>query len=892
MTETTESGTEAPAARQAPEEVPRPKGIGPLGWLRWAWRQLTTMRTALILLFLVALGAVPGSILPQRGQAPEKVVAYLDEHKTLGPWLDKFSMFDVFAAPWFAAIYILLFVSLVGCVLPRALKHYQSMRARPPAAPRNLGRLPQSAKYETDASPEDVLAEAAHGAARAPVPGGRLRRRRVRREGLPGRVRQPGVPPGAARAAVRARPRQPARLPGNVLLTEGKTFANSLSLYDQFQPGRAFHGGELAPFTITLDDFKARYETEGDQRGMGTDFNAQIRYRSNPDAEEKPYDLKINHPLKVGGAKVYLLGHGYAPVFTVRDAKGNVAFQDSVPFLEMEPRHLTSEGVVKVPDAEPDQLAFYAILWPTAAASEDGKQIVSAFPAPLRPVITVTAFKGDIGLDSGTPQSVYKLEGIGKTLQPVKGGQKLLRAGRDVRAAGRRSITFDGLKEWTSLSVNHDPGRIPALIAAILAVLGVATSFMVRRRRVWVRASAGEGGRTVVEVGGLTLGNPASGFDDIVAALRGPQDEDQPGPQDEGEPGPQDEPGPEPGESDTDAGQEPGSAPEPKEDEVSNAEFANLSDKLMLTTVVLYIVALVAYAADLGFGRRRAVAVQQEKAEAKVLVGAAGAETTTGGAEASGTEAEEESERPRVDWAHLAVLLNVLGWGAHLGVLVSRGIAADRWPWGNMYEFLTAIAFAAVTAFMIVMFRYRARFLGAFVMLAAVIALGVANIWLYDSVGPVTAALNSYWIALHVTAAIIATGSFTVAGAATILYPVKDRAERRGGVAEGGVLSRLPSIEASTASRCGSPRSPSRSGRPRSSWARSGPTRRGAATGLGPEGDLVLHHLDHLRGLPALPRDRGLEGPQGRGAVADRVRRADVQLLRGELHVLGLHSYA
>jgi cytochrome c-type biogenesis protein CcsB len=229
---------------------------------------------------------------------------------------------------------------------------------------------------------------------------------------------------------------------------------------------------------------------------------------------------------------------------------------------------------------------------------------------------------------------------------------------------------------------------------------------------------------------------------------------------------------------------------------VSNADLANLSDKLMLTTVVLYIVALVAYAADLGFGRRRAVAVREEKAEAKVLVGAAGAETRAGGADAATAEAaEDESERPKVDWANLAVLLNVLGWGAHLGVLVSRGIAADRWPWGNMYEFLTAISFAAVTVFMIVMFRYRARFLGAFVMLAAVIALGVANIWLYDSVGPVTAALNSYWIALHVTAAIIATGSFTVAGAATVLYLVKDRAERRGGVAEGGVLSRLPSIE-------------------------------------------------------------------------------------------------
>ncbi|MER7543490.1 c-type cytochrome biogenesis protein CcsB [Actinomadura sp.] len=230
---------------------------------------------------------------------------------------------------------------------------------------------------------------------------------------------------------------------------------------------------------------------------------------------------------------------------------------------------------------------------------------------------------------------------------------------------------------------------------------------------------------------------------------------------------------------------------------MSTADLANLSDKLMLTTVVLYIVAMVAYAADLGFGRRREAAVAEkaeEKAEAKVLVGAAGAETAAAGAGAGEAE-EDESERPRIDWANLAVLLNVLGWGAHLGVLATRGLAADRWPWGNMYEFLTAISFAAVTAFMVVMLRYRARFLGAFVMLAAVIALGVANIWLYDSVGPVTAALNSYWIALHVTAAIIATGSFTVAGAATILYLVKDRAESRGGVAEGGVLARLPGIE-------------------------------------------------------------------------------------------------
>ncbi|MFD0685769.1 cytochrome c biogenesis protein ResB [Actinomadura fibrosa] len=520
----TESGTEAPAARQAPEEVPRPTGIGPLGWLRWAWRQLTTMRTALILLFLVALGAVPGSILPQRGQAPEKVAAYFADHATLAPWLDRFSLFDVFAAPWFAAIYILLFVSLAGCVIPRAGKHYRSMRARPPAAPRNLGRLPQSASFETDASPADVLAEA--------------------RKVLKGRRFRVDVADGSA-AAEKGYLGETGNLlfhlallallfalgmgnlfgyRGDVLLSEGKSFANSLSQYDQFTPGRAFGTDELAPFSMTLDDFKATYETKGDKRGQATDFHANIHYRETPDGKSTPYDLRLNHPLKVGGAKVYLLGHGYSPVFTVRDAKGNVAFKDSVPFLAMEPRNLTSEGVIKVPDAEPDQLAFYAILWPTAVASQDGKQIVSAFPAPLRPVVTVSSFKGDIGLDSGNPQSVYKLEGIGKTLQPVRNGQKLLEPGETFKLPdGSGSITFEGLQEYVTLSVNHDPGRIPALIAAILAVAGVATSFMVRRRRVWVRASAGEGGRTVVEVGGLTLGNPTAEFDEIVTALGGPE---------------------------------------------------------------------------------------------------------------------------------------------------------------------------------------------------------------------------------------------------------------------------------------------------------------------------------------------------------------------------------
>ncbi|MEU6041151.1 c-type cytochrome biogenesis protein CcsB [Actinomadura sp. NPDC047616] len=242
---------------------------------------------------------------------------------------------------------------------------------------------------------------------------------------------------------------------------------------------------------------------------------------------------------------------------------------------------------------------------------------------------------------------------------------------------------------------------------------------------------------------------------------------------------------------------------------MSSAELAELSDKLMLSTVVLYIVAMVAYAADLGFRRRPAAAETEAgteaKAEAKVLVGArsggaggdaeAGAEATADTADSAKAGRDETTENRRVEWARLAIVLNVLGWGAHLGVLVTRAAAASRWPWANMYEFLTAIAFAAVTAFLVVMWRFGARFLGAFVMLAAVVALGVANIWLYNSVGPVVPALNSYWIAIHVSAAIVATGAFTVAGASTILYMLKTRQEARGKAGE-GVWAHIPATAA------------------------------------------------------------------------------------------------
>src|SRR5690606_7161132 len=149
----TEPGDDLGTAPVEPAAA-RPSGGGLLGTLRWGWNQLTSMRTALVLLFLLALAAIPGSLVPQRGVSESQVAQYFTEHPDLAPVLDTLYAFDVFGSPWFAAIYLLLFISLLGCIVPRTKKHYQQMRATPPKAPRNLDRLPHSDSFEVRTTPE------------------------------------------------------------------------------------------------------------------------------------------------------------------------------------------------------------------------------------------------------------------------------------------------------------------------------------------------------------------------------------------------------------------------------------------------------------------------------------------------------------------------------------------------------------------------------------------------------------------------------------------------------------------------------------------------------------------------------------------------------------------
>jgi ABC-type transport system involved in cytochrome c biogenesis permease subunit len=204
--------------------------------------------------------------------------------------------------------------------------------------------------------------------------------------------------------------------------------------------------------------------------------------------------------------------------------------------------------------------------------------------------------------------------------------------------------------------------------------------------------------------------------------------------------------------------------------------LATLSDQLVLGTVLLYVAAMLAYALDLGFGR-----APVRKTPELVSVGASGA---TGPVEEPASDqepapAQELVAAPRGRAGTIAVVLSWAGWAAQLGAILTRGLAVDRWPWGNMYEFVIAISFASMTVFLVMQTRYPVRFLGAFVSLVAALGLGFAVRYLYTQAGPVMPALNSYWIAIHVTAAITASGLFIVSGVSAALYLVRKEGASR-----------------------------------------------------------------------------------------------------------------
>jgi cytochrome c biogenesis protein len=498
-------------------------------WLKWAWRQLTSMRIALVLLFLLALGSVPGSMLPQEGNNPAGVQQYDKSHPAIAPLLNHLGLFNVFAAPWFAAIYLLLFASLVGCVVPRTFRLAGSARTLPPRAPRNLARLPRSAEYATTLAPDHAVEVAAR------VLSGH--RYRLRRPADGDRGASSAEPAGGWVSAEKGYLREVGNLlfhlallgvlvavalgglfgyKADRLLIQGRTFADTQSDLDEFYPGRLVTAADLGPFTMTLNQFDASYITSGAQRGQPSAFDARVSYQASPTSPVRSASIEVNRPLSVDGAKVYLIGHGYAPEFKVTDARGKLVYNDAQPFISGASGNFLSEGVLKVPGADPEELGFTGVFVPTAV--DVGGTLESVFPAPDNPVVSLIAYAGNLHMNSGAPQSVYSIDTSG--MRQLTAQPQVLQVGQSLRLPdGQGTITFTGYRQWVSLTITHDPGQVPALICGIAALGGLLLSFVVRRRRVFVRARPGQHGETTVQVGGLARTDASGGFEDEFASL-------------------------------------------------------------------------------------------------------------------------------------------------------------------------------------------------------------------------------------------------------------------------------------------------------------------------------------------------------------------------------------
>lgn len=498
--------------------------------LRWAWTQLTKMNTALFLLLLLAVAAVPGSVFPQRIQDPAKVNDYIEANPTWGPIADQLQLFDVFSSAWFAAIYILLFVSLIGCVLPRAIKHARALKAPPARTPKNLSRLPQHRSLTIPlGATEDQLTyqQALEDVASL------LKKRRYRVEIRPEGQGQASV--GAERGYLRELGNILFHLAligvllamgigslfgysGQKIVVEGETFVNSLMSYDSFSPGTNYNPDWLTPYGATLNSLTVEYDRQkgSPTYGQDTDYEAVFSLTTAQGQVEEE-TLKVNQPIYFEGTSIYLLGNGYAPIIRVSNEDGSVAYEGPVVGIPSGNSYLSSL-VLKVPDAQKGQLGFVGMFLPTG--QENLGQAPTSIDSDLyNPMLVLQSYTGDLGLDQGLPQNVYvlDLEKLTALNSMAQGNGLILDAQRTKLSLpdGYGSIEFLGVKRYAGLEIRSDPGRPLAMISYALLFVGLMTSLFVARRRLWVRAQEGqEEGQKVLR---LEIGLLARGEDPRLA---------------------------------------------------------------------------------------------------------------------------------------------------------------------------------------------------------------------------------------------------------------------------------------------------------------------------------------------------------------------------------------
>jgi len=490
--------------------------------LALVWRTLRSMRTALILLLLLASASVVGSLVPQWPNSPERVLRYQLDHPLVGALYDRLGLFDVFGSWWFVLITVLLFVSLVACLVPRTRAAFRALRQRPVQA-REIDAFRLYEERVVPADPSSVIDGSRHV----------LRKRlfRVARDGE-GRT---------ALAAEKGMLREVGSLlfhwafllivigviygkgtgfTGKAVVVEGKTWVDAQANYDgEIRTGR-FFDGNFSGVGIHLRGFEDTYR----RTGQPMDFVSHVDLLDPQGSLVKQADIRVNHPASIDGLDIYQYGFGWAPVVEVRQdgeliASEPITFvQDTappgVPQLAM-PWH----GVLKLTSLDP-QVGITFELWPDSRAFLQLQQTGQPIPMvqAFQPFMRFSVYRGDLADPS--PLSL-ETAGLRRGARGIVGGGQTvdLKTGRPVAgdSAGSLTMSFPELRQYSVLQVSRDRGVPLVLLAAILVLLGLLPALYTSRRKVWVRAEA-DGSGTVLKVGGFAL-QRKSQFDGEFAKL-------------------------------------------------------------------------------------------------------------------------------------------------------------------------------------------------------------------------------------------------------------------------------------------------------------------------------------------------------------------------------------
>ena len=364
------------------------------------------MRTAIILLAILALLAVIGTLLPQLPQNPRGVMGYALRHPVTAPWFARFGLFDIFSSWPFIVTAVLMYTSIGASMFIRVPAAWR--RAMDPAQ-RNRGLWAEVASIVFHASFFILLVGVIYGKA--------------------------------------------AGFLGNAAVVEGDTFVEARANYDNLSEGTL--ATQHAGFQVKVDSFSATYWPSGAPK----DFTSRVRiYDGGRLVETK--NIQVNHYVDYRGVKIYQAGFGWAPTLKIVTPDGRVV-EDSPTIFIGDPQF--ANGVIKAPSAGPgaQQLGATAIFIPDPQIVN--QSIAPGTPQLRNPILLVRLYRGDLHLDNGQSQNVFALDTSNMDLR----WRGALRVGDSVVTPDGYRLSFTGLKQYTDLTINKDPG-IPIVLAAFV----------------------------------------------------------------------------------------------------------------------------------------------------------------------------------------------------------------------------------------------------------------------------------------------------------------------------------------------------------------------------------------------------------------------------------------